>query len=245
MLKRPQTPSHWLGTMVIAIVLVTAGIPGCAVRGLPGDKGTIAEDESPALSGEGLPGDTALSAPSFPSPDDESAIEGQPSSSSPAPQKDAKMQPSSGDCYELQPTGAHKGKKSSGRCEPQSLPYARCRSGVMSCRLGSETGPLQWFACERRKGNTSDIPMANCILILSANARRKMPTGHVAYVEDAISEDRNTFRLILSHTNHDRKCSLETLIEARYDRSRMTLDVLTGVWKQWGQGLKVAGFISG
>jgi hypothetical protein len=51
------------------------------------------------------------------------------------------------------------------------------------------------------------------------------------------------FRLRMSHTNYDRKCSLETDVVALFRQDAMTLDILTGAWKAWGQGLRVAGFI--
>ncbi|OGQ98080.1 MAG: hypothetical protein A2521_07175 [Deltaproteobacteria bacterium RIFOXYD12_FULL_57_12] len=140
-------------------------------------------------------------------------------------------------CYDFRPAG---GK---GRCEPQSIPYCRCRSDIDTCRLGHENGPLTWFACEEKRGNTSSEPRPGSILVLAANSRRGMPTGHTFYVEAVYPEGTSTYRLILSHTNHDRKCSLEIGTEALYDRTAMTLDMLTGAWKNWGRGLRLAGFI--
>ena len=156
------------------------------------------------------------------------------------------------ECYHLQPSASKKASTSKkkkkttkqwGRCEPQSLPFARCRSGISSCGLGWNNGPLTWFACEKQHNNTSLIPSAGSILILGANKRNHMPTGHVAYVEKVIAEKGPKYRLIFSHTNYDRRCSLETNIEAEYNSSTRTLDILTGAWKGWGKGLPVAGFI--
>ncbi len=147
------------------------------------------------------------------------------------------------ECYHLQRAASQKKKKKGGRCEPQSLPFARCRSGISSCGLGWNNGPLTWFACEKQHNNTSLIPSAGSILILGANKRNHMPTGHVAYVEKVIAEKGPKYRLIFSHTNYDRKCSLETNIEAEYNSSTKTLDILTGAWKEWGKRLPVAGFI--
>ncbi len=147
------------------------------------------------------------------------------------------------ECFQLRP-GSGGGKQATARrCEPQSLPFARCRSGIDSCRLGHENGPLTWFACEQRRGNTSLTPRSGSILILAANTRRKMPTGHVAYVEQAIPQSGTIYRLVFSHTNYDRKCSLETNIEATYDSAARTLDIHGGAWQAWGKGLPVAGFI--
>ncbi len=148
------------------------------------------------------------------------------------------------ECYQLQPAASQKKKKNGGRCEPQSLPFARCRSGIISsCRLGWNNGPLTWFACEKQHKNTSLIPRANSVLILAANKGHNMPTGHVAYVEKVIVKDAANYRLIFSHTNYDRRCSLETNIEADYNSSTKTLNILSGAWKAWGKGLPVAGFI--
>jgi hypothetical protein len=152
---------------------------------------------------------------------------------------------SSSECYRTASGGGKrsgKAKKSAGRCEPQSLPFARCRSGINSCKLGN-TGPMTWFICEKNRGNTGDVPRKGSILILGSNGRRGMPTGHVAYVEDVVPESAHTWKLILSHTNYDRRCSLETEIETRYDRRSGSIDFLTGAWKAWAKGLKVAGFI--
>lgn len=147
-------------------------------------------------------------------------------------------------CYSLKPGGGlkHQGRRS-GRCEPQSLPYARCRSGIKSCNNGYENGPLTWFACEKKAGNTGAEAKAGTILILAANSKRKMTTGHVMYVEGVSPLSPSTCKLILSHTNYDRKCSKETKIEAIYNRKAMTIDIRSGAWKAWGQNLKVAGFI--
>lgn len=147
-------------------------------------------------------------------------------------------------CYKLIPGGGAKYQgRRNGRCEPQSLPYARCRSGIRSCNNGYENGPLTWFACEKKAGKTSSEAKAGTVLILAANSRRKMSTGHVMYVEGVSPLSPTTCRLSLSHTNYDRKCSKETKIEAIYDRKAMTIDIHSGAWKAWGQNLKVAGFI--
>lgn len=130
-----------------------------------------------------------------------------------------------------------------GRCEPQSLTYARKRSGIMRSRTGPENGPLTWFASERMLGKTSSVPLPGSVLILGSDRGHGMGTGHVAYVEEAYANGPSSYRVIFSHTNYDRRCSLETNIEASYDSSKMTLDIFSGAWQPWGKGLKVAGFI--
>lgn len=147
------------------------------------------------------------------------------------------------ECFQLRPGAIGRKGEKSRRCEPQSLPFARCRSGIDSCRLGHENGPLTWFACEQQRGNTSVEPQRGSILILAANGRRKMATGHVAYVEEVVAQSTTVYRLIFTHTNYDRRCSLESHIEATYDSVARTLDIHTGAWQAWGKRLPVAGFI--
>lgn len=155
----------------------------------------------------------------------------------------AKQGRATGECFQLRPGGTSRKGAKAQRCEPQSLPFARCRSGIDSCRIGHENGPLTWFACEKQRGNTSLAPRSGSILILAANGRRKMPTGHVAYVEKVIVQSGTVYQLTFTHTNYDRKCSLESNIEATYDSAAQTLDIHGGAWGAWGKGLPVAGFI--
>ena len=147
------------------------------------------------------------------------------------------------ECFQLRPGSVGSKKEQARRCEPQSLPFARCRSGINTCRLGYENGPLTWFACEKERGNTSPLPQSGSVLILAVNGRRGMPTGHVAYVEEAEAISATMYRLVFSHTNYDRRCSLESKIEATYDSAARTLDIHSGAWQAWGKRLAVAGFI--
>ncbi|MBU0665314.1 MAG: hypothetical protein KJ990_12330 [Proteobacteria bacterium] len=146
------------------------------------------------------------------------------------------------ECYQLPRSSSQKKNKKWCRCEPQSLPFARCRSGINSCRTGWHNGPLTWFACEKKHGNSSLIPSPNSVLILAAN-KHNMPTGHVAYIEEVIAAKAPHYRFIFSHTNYDRQCSLETDIVAEYNSSTRTMNILTGAWKDWGKELPVSGFI--
>ena len=155
----------------------------------------------------------------------------------------AKRGSTTAECFQLRPGSVGKKGAKAMRCEPQSLPFARCRSGIASCRIGHENGPLTWFACEKERGNTSLAPRPGSILILAANGRRKMPTGHVAYVEEVEPQSATVYRLVFTHTNYDRRCSLESNVEATYDSVAQTLDIHGGAWRSWGKGLPVAGFI--
>ena len=129
-----------------------------------------------------------------------------------------------------------------GRCEPQCLPYTRCRSGIESCRTGHGNGPVTWFRCEQDRGNTALQPAEGNVLVLGRNAHN-MPTGHTLYVEKAKPRSDGRYELTLSHTNYDRRCNLETNMVADYDPATKTIDVHSGHWAPWGHDLKVAGFI--
>jgi len=228
-----QYYAPWLSGGLLLFVLV---LSGCAqdnhqakISQLPASdmksSKASADQTSPALR-EPEPEQT-MNSRALPGPDDSSSID--------------KGRSSEG-CYGLSSTGARQKKIKGQRCEPQSLPFARCRSEINSCRLGWNNGPLTWFACEKQRGNTSPIPSPSSVLILAAN-KHKMPTGHVAYIEDLIAAEPPLYRLTFSHTNYDRQCSLETNIEAEYNSSTRTLHILTGAWKDWGKNLPVSGFI--
>ena len=150
-----------------------------------------------------------------------------------------------GDCYKLQPaktvTNA-KGKKVTGRCQPQCIPYARCRSGFMSCRLG-DTSPVQWFECARKAGATSAVPKAGSLMVIGVEKRHNMPTGHLGYVEEACPNADGTWTLRFSHTNYDRKCHLDLDAKVRFNPKTMRAAFLSGPWKTWAKDLKILGFI--
>jgi hypothetical protein len=139
-------------------------------------------------------------------------------------------------CYRLVPA------VNGGRCQPQSLIYSRCRTGIMTCRL-DDTSPVQWFACEKNRGATTSLPTTGSVLILAANAKRGMPTGHTLHVEDACPEPGGTWLLRLSHTNHDRKCSLDLDAAARFHPASMRVEFLSGAWSAWASHLTALGFI--
>jgi hypothetical protein len=140
-------------------------------------------------------------------------------------------------CYRLLPGGPH------GRCEPQSLPYARCRSGVSSCRGNSELSPIGWYQCEDSDHHVATEPSPGCVLILGNNANHRINTGHAFFVEKCRCLGPGRHELSLSHTNHDRRCSIETGVLAEYDQKSKTLTMKTGAWRTWGKDLKALGFI--
>lgn len=149
------------------------------------------------------------------------------------------------DCFKLQPgktTKNSKGKTVTGRCQPQCIPYARCRSGIMTCRLG-DTSPVQWFQCARKNKATTSIPKAGSIMVIDVNARRKMSTGHLGYVEEACPNRDGTWTLRFSHTNYDRKCHLDLDAQVLFNPKTMTASFLSGHWKTWAKDLKILGFV--
>ena len=148
-------------------------------------------------------------------------------------------------CFKLQPgktTKNKKGKTVTGRCQPQCIPYARCRSGIMTCRLG-DTSPVQWFQCARKSKATTSIPKAGSIMVIDVNTRRKMSTGHLGYVEEACPNPDGTWTLRFSHTNYDRKCHLDLDAKVLFNPKTMTATFLTGQWKAWAKDLKILGFV--
>ena len=151
-------------------------------------------------------------------------------------------------CYKLQPSVSSQGKMKKNRpattscCQPQSLIYARCRSGITTCRLG-DTSPVQWFSCAKKMGNTTTVPAAGTIMVLDADVRRKMDTGHPVYVENAKKDNNGTWSLRVSHTNYDRRCHLDQDAEVTFDPTKMTVSFHCGPWSCWCRDLKILGFI--
>jgi len=131
----------------------------------------------------------------------------------------------------------------SGRCQPQCVIYARCRSGISTCRLG-DTNPVQWIACATKHGGASSLPHIGSVMVLTVNAGgHRMPSGHALYVEDAKKLDNGTWQLRISHTNYDRKCHLDLDATVLFDPQRMTVSFKTGAWAHWATDLKILGFI--
>jgi hypothetical protein len=127
-------------------------------------------------------------------------------------------------------------------CQPQCIPYARCRTQSSTCRLGN-TSPVQWFRCEEKRGATSTVPKAGALMAVDSNHAHNMPTGHTLYVEEVCPNPDGTYRLRVSHTNYDRRCHLEEDAWVVYDPRAMRADFTSGHWVRWAKGLKVQGFI--
>jgi hypothetical protein len=140
-------------------------------------------------------------------------------------------------CYKLSPGRLFH------RCEPQSLPYGRCRTGDMSCRGNYELSPIGWYKCADQNKKTTQTPTAGSIFILGDNSDHRMGTGHVFVVEKVKDVGGGQWELTLSHTNYDRRCSLETNVLAGYDQHKKHLTMRTGNWSKWGRNLRALGFI--
>ncbi len=129
-----------------------------------------------------------------------------------------------------------------GLCQPQSLIYARCRTGIKTCQMG-DTSPMQWFACARKNGATTATPVAGSVIIIDTHRERNMDTGHPAYVEEAHRNADGTWKLRISHTNYDRKCHLDLDAQVLFDPRTMTATFQSGPWAPWAHRLRVLGFI--
>ncbi len=132
--------------------------------------------------------------------------------------------------------------QTTGRCQPQSLIYARCRTGIKTCKMG-DTSPVQWFACAKKNRATTSIPAAGSVMVLDVNSRRGMPTGHPVYVEEVKANKDGTWTLRISHTNYDRKCHLDLDAKVLYHPKHMTATFQSGPWGPWAKDLKALGFI--
>jgi len=133
-------------------------------------------------------------------------------------------------------------KRTTGRCQPQSLIYARCRTGIMTCRLG-DTSPVQWFACAKKNGDATSTPTAGSVMVLAVNTGRGMPTGHPMYVEAVKENQDGTWTLRITHTNYDRKCHLDQDATVLYHPRQMSANFQSGPWATWAKDLKALGFI--
>jgi len=129
-----------------------------------------------------------------------------------------------------------------GLCQPQSLIYARCRTGIKTCQMG-DTSPVQWFACARKNGATSATPVAGSVIVIDTHKERRIYTGHPAYVEEAHRNTDGTWKLRISHTNYDRKCHLDLDAQVLFDPRTMTATFQSGPWAPWAHRLRVLGFI--
>lgn len=148
-------------------------------------------------------------------------------------------------CYKLQPGKKIKNKKGktvTTRCEPQSVMYARCRSNVMTCRLG-DTGPVEWYNCAKKNKAVTSTPTAGSIMVIDVNKRHGMPTGHLGYVEEVCPNPDGTWTLRFSHTNYDRKCHLDLDAKVIFNPKTMEANFITGHWSVWAKKLKICGFI--
>lgn len=220
------------------VVIVLAMISGCAAPELSQELGVNPEEICPS----GV--DDNASPPAG-----EKGGEGPATTAEIDAQKQDSAAKGGGDlCAKPQPGKSVQGKDTKknqgppGICQPQSLVYARCRSGIMTCRLG-DTSPVQWFACAKKQGNIQAEPTNGSVMVLDINSRRKMNTGHPLYVESVQRNTNGTWMLKVSHTNYDRQCHLDQDAGVLYDPVKMTVSFQSGAWSHWARELKVLGFI--
>lgn len=147
--------------------------------------------------------------------------------------------PQRSSCFQHTPSGQG---QHGHMCQPQSIPYARCRSQISSCNLGN-TSPVELFNCEQKLGYTSSIPQAGALMSIGVNQQHHMSTGHTLYVEEVCPNPDGTYKLRVSHTNYDRQCHLEEDVWVHYDPHKLSADFNTGHWAAWGKHLPIQGFI--
>lgn len=124
-------------------------------------------------------------------------------------------------------------------CNPQCVTYARERSGIYSCRVGTG-GAIDWYNCEKKAGHTSSKPKKGGVLVLKP--QDGLPwTGHAIFVEKKEKKDSGKYSLRLSHSNFDCRCSKEKNIKATYYKDKKKVKFKSGAWKD--QKLAAAGFI--
>jgi hypothetical protein len=226
-----------LHLLIFLILLLSAG---CVPSPPPEQPALPADQEQPP---PGVEKENKVLSPSDAGPDLE---QNDICSQTPDPQKILISERVRDQCYHLQPgsvTTKKKGHQAAiGRCQPQSLIYARCRTGVTTCRMG-DTSPVQWFSCAKKNGGTTHIPTAGSIMVLDTNHKRRMSTGHPVYVEQVKANGNGTWDLRISHTNYDRKCHLDLDAKVLFDPTHMTASFKSGPWSCWACDLKVLGFI--
>ena len=242
----PGNPMRWLFVSLLGVVLL---LSGCAVAPPPADDG------KPQIAGDSCVGERKLPLADYAAVATSAGLP--PGGSAGCGQCQQAEEGDRDSCFDLRPGKSvpctrtvklKNGKKKTvrttrtSRCQPQSLIYARCRSGIDNCRLG-DTSPVQWFACARKQGVTSPVPRAGAVIILDADRRRNMPTGHPAYVEEVCPNNDGTYTLRLSHTNYDRRCNLDSDARVVFCAKTMKARFVTGPWSRWARDLKVLGFI--
>jgi hypothetical protein len=131
-----------------------------------------------------------------------------------------------------------------GRCQPQCLIYARCRSGFMSCRMGN-TNPLSWWPCARDQGLSSQIPLPGSVMLLDKQDDSRMRVGHAVYVEEVCKLKNGQFLLRVSHSNYNQRCGLDLDAKVLYNPKTRTVNFLSGAWGKWAKSLKAFGFVTG
>lgn len=165
-----------------------------------------------------------------------------PATSSKTTKRSATVASKTGKTTKSATTAAPMVERSVGLCQPQSLIYARCRTGIKTCQMG-DTSPVQWFACARKNGATTATPVAGSVIVIDTHTERRIYTGHPAYVEEVQRNADGTWKLRISHTNYDRKCHLDLDAQVLFDPRTMTATFQTGPWAPWAHRLRVLGFI--
>lgn len=127
-----------------------------------------------------------------------------------------------------------------GYCAPQCVGYARKLSGICDSDCYRDSA-YDWYTCESNKGHTSSTPDTGRVLILEKESWNNY-YGHAMYVKSCTySGSGDKYYLILSHSNYNGTCCIETSIKANYYKNTKKLNITTGAWA--GKERNVRGFI--
>jgi hypothetical protein len=91
---------------------------------------------------------------------------------------------------------------------------------------------------DKSKYKISSSPKDSAIMILSANQNGIPWTGHAIAVTSS-DKKNGEYKLKISQSNYNCKCSIETKVKATYKDKKITFD--SGAWK--GKKFKVAGIL--
>lgn len=136
--------------------------------------------------------------------------------------------------FVVAPTVSHAAEISCTDCTPQCLPYARSITGIMV--YGAAVDTLSTY--DKKKYKISATPKDRSIIILSPYQPGVYWTGHAIAV--VTSEKKNgEYKLKISQSNYDCKCSVEAKVSATFKNGKITFK--SGAWK--GKTKKVQGII--
>ena len=82
-------------------------------------------------------------------------------------------------------------------------------------------------------------------MLLERQDDSRMRVGHAVYVEEVCKLKNGRFLLRVSHSNYNRRCSLDLDAKVLYNPKNRTADFLSGAWGKRTNSLKAFGFVTG